>query len=455
MENRFFMPNIFLRPLLFILVGALVLVFFRPGECPAAKDALEIDIHGPGQQSANLYLAPLFSEDEQVRELGEKALHRLEENLSFVPFLSPVNGTELVGGREIAGFQARDIDFKRLGLSRVDLLITCVAEKKEDALAGVAFRAFDVFSGRMILGKGYTLQEEEQAAQAAKRFSADFLEKLAGAGNIFSTEIAFARKKEDGSKEICLTSLPGGEVRAVTDLQGVCTSPAFSADGSRLVFSLLGSDRHRLGIWERDADRVDVLEVPGTICISPAFDPQEGIVASLNPRGNPDICALTPEMDLAGFVIQNWAIDVSPCFDKSGRRMAFVSSRLGNPHIFLLDREAEEIKRVTYSGKYNTSPSMSPDGKLVAYSGRTEDGHRIFVRDVQNGMRRQITFGPGSDEEPSFGPNGYFIVFSSNREGEYKLYLTTVNGAEPRQIPTGPGGATTPDWGWFNSDPGE
>ena len=437
-----------------LFVSAAIFFLARPGPCPAAGDALHIDIHGPGQKSANLYVAPLFSEGEAVRGTGDKAVGYLKENLFFAPFLNQVNGTELVGGKELAGFQARDIDFKRLQLSRVDVLITAVAREEKNALAGVAFRAFDVFSGRMILGKGYTLIREEQASLAARKFSVDLVEKLAGSGGLYQARIAFSRKNPDGTKDICLTRIPGRDVRQITELPGISTSPAFSPDGSRVVFSNMSRDGHRLGIWERNTDGADLLDIPGTICISPVISPNGKIAASLNPRGNPDICYLSPDMDLSGFLVRNWAIDVSPAFDRSGEKMVFVSSRLGNPHVFVLDLKTNNIKRVTYTGKYNTSPSISPDGKLVVYSGRTESGHRIFINDLKSGMRRQLTFGPGNDEEPSFGPNGHFIVFSSNRGGSYKLYLTTVNGARPRMIPTGPGEATTPDWCWKEVESG-
>ncbi|MFO7818220.1 MAG: hypothetical protein R6V39_11165, partial [Desulfovibrionales bacterium] len=214
---------------------------------PAAGESLEIDIYGPGQSSANLFIAPLISaENGPWKDVGEQTLFYLEENLSFLPFLNQFNGTEIIGGADISGYQARDIDFKRLGLSKVDILITSMVKKKEKALAGIELRAFDVFSGRMLLGKGYSPRNKEQVKLAARKFSADLLEELTGEGDLFFTDIAFACKGDNGVKEICLTSLPGGNVRQLTELRGISTSPAFSGDGSRIVFSYLSKDRHRL-----------------------------------------------------------------------------------------------------------------------------------------------------------------------------------------------------------------
>ncbi len=441
-----------------IIPGILFAVFFflalsGAKTTRAASDALQIDIYGPGQSKANLYIAPLQVHNNGTWEkVGQIVRKYVKKDLSLLPFLNQVNGTQLVGKGPVSGVQARDIDFRRLGLSEADILLTSLAREKKNALAAVEIRAYNVFSGKMIVGKGYTLRNKGQIPLAARKFSADLLRELTGDGSFYRTRIAFVRKHSGKSKNICLTSVLGEDVRQVTDFEGVSTSPAISGDGKRLVFSYLGKKRHKMGVWNRENGEIETRMIPGTICISPVFRPDGKVVASLNPHGNPDICTLSPDMRIGEFLVQNWGIDVSPSFDKSGEKMAFVSSRLGNPHIFLLNRKKDKIKRVTYSGKYNTSPSINPEGNLIAYSGRTKKGHRIFVHDLRTGMDRRVTFGPGDDEEPSFGPAGHFIVFSSSRSGRYKLYLTTVNADEPKKIPVGPGEMTTPFWSWAVED---
>ncbi|MBT8763863.1 PD40 domain-containing protein [Desulfohalobiaceae bacterium Ax17] len=415
-----------------------------------AQDTLVVDIYGPGQEKLNIFLAdPLMKGGNGTAPaFATRVQDLIKNNLSFLPFLHQTQSKDILGGAQIAGIQGKDIDFKKFRLSKVDLLLTIGWDDRPGILGSVEIRAFEVFSRKLILGKGYLVQTKEQLPLVAKKFCAELMRVLTGKDKFFRSTLAFVRRQE-GKKEICLLFPLSGEVKQITNLGGLAMSPAWSFDGQKIVFTFLKNDRHFLGLWDRQTGQVKSYKLPGNTCISPVFTPEQKIAVSIDPEGNPDIYLVQRDMKLDRALVKNWAIDISPSFDSSGKKMVFVSSRLGNPHIFLLNVQENRIERVTYAGKYNTSPSISPDGNWVTFSRRTPEGHRIFVLDLRTGMEKQISFGPGNDEDPSFGPDGYFIVFTSNRSGQYKLYLTTRGGNEPRLLPTGQGEATAPSWGVF------
>jgi len=223
---------------------------------------------------------------------------------------------------------------------------------------------------------------------------------------------------------------------------GMAISPAWSWDGGRICFTLIGSTSHYLGIWS--GGKANVYTLPSSTVISPHFMPSGTIAVALNIRGNTDIYTLDGSYkNTATALVSDPSIDVSPSFDQSGNLMAFVSDRLGNPNIFIKDLSSGSVRRATKSG-YNTNPSMSPDGKYVTYSKQGGGGHRIFIYELATDTEKQVSFGPGSDENPSFAPDSYFIAFSSSRAGGKKLYLTTRNGDGAVQIPTGDGDALMP-----------
>jgi TolB protein len=426
----------------FILAAALLVL--AASRSSRAADTLSIDIFGPGQTAINLFQARPMSGDSGAglpQEAGTLDAH-IRTNLAFVPFFNPVLGADLLEEGRLAGFRGADLDFRKLRLGKVDLLLTTgwVAPN------AVELRAYEVFTGRLVVGKAYTLAGPDQTGQVATRFCSALMEALTGKGGFFTSRIAFARKT-GRVKEVFTVSAVGGNGRRETDLGGISTSPAWSVDGRRIVFVHMDGTTHRLGVVRPDTGEVELHGVPGNTCISPAFLPSGELTVSLNPEGTPNIYQVDGDFGIEAPLARSWAIDISPSYDRDGRQMCFVSSRLGNPHIFLKNLQTGKTRRITYDGTYNTSPALSPDGKLVAFSRQTGDGHRIFVHELETGRERQVSFGPGNDEEPTWSPDNYFLAFSSDRTGTYKLYVTTRHGDKARQIPTGEGSATTPSWG--------
>lgn len=413
-----------------------------------AQGKLSIDIFGPGQTKTNLMLAQPLSaaQGQPLPAMAADMQAQIRENLRFLPFLRQVAATEVIGGDRVETPKAPGIDFKRFQLSRVDLLATSAWTPGADGKASVAFRVYETFTGTMLFGQEFTDIKPVHMPDIADNFCSRLMEVLTGRVGFFQSRLAFVRK-DQSSKEIWVAGPTGHNARKVTSLGGVNTSPAWSLDGKRLLFTHVAKAQHLLGMADMDSGKVQTIDLPGSSVISPVFMPDGRLAVTLDIEGQPNIYVLGRDWRPAGSPLaKSWSIDVSPSFDRAGRKMAFVSGRLGNPHIFVLDIPSGQVQRVTYEGKYNTNPALSPDGNLLAFSRDTDAGHRIFVMDLRTGMERQVTFGPGFDEEPTFGPEGYFIAFSSNRSGMYKLYLTTRHGDEPVMLQTGSGEARAPSW---------
>ena len=430
--------------------GAMLLVALLLAAPSQAAEKLRINIFGPGQTGLNLFFAPSRPIDGQARQMEDPSFVRqmrgfLEKNLGYLPFIDPVPDSDVLGGPDVQSLQGNRIEFKRFRMSQVDVLLTLGWKNDSRALGKVEIRAFDVFSGQLIAGRGYRLTSVDQIDDAANRFCADLMDELTGKSGFFRSQLAFVHK-EGGVKEIATCKPQGYNVRRITTYNDVCLSPAWSWDGTRLAFTHVSETRHELGLWDRKQGRLRSILLPGNTLISPTFDPRSGLVISADPQGNPDIYTLNDDYELSRPIIENWGIDISPHFDQSGQKMVFVSSRLGNPHIFLKDMDTGKVRRITFEGTYNTNPSISPDGRFVAFSRMLEAGHRIFVHDLETGRERQVSFGPGNDEDPAWGPDSYFLAFSSNRSGTYKLYLSTRHAHEAKQVSTGPGAATSPAW---------
>ncbi|HDQ39729.1 MAG TPA: hypothetical protein ENN39_01690 [Desulfonatronum sp.] len=428
------------------VVYALMLMLLCCFSSAWAQQALSIDIYGPGQHQLNLVMAKPLHLEPGVPEPPEALIlnNHLRSCLGFMPFLRLVSGSEVIGGDVLAGVTAKDIDFRRFRLDRVDLVLTS-GWGGNAGLGPVELRVYETFEQRLILGKSYSGVTREELPEVAARFCADLMAALTGQGDFFRSTLAVV-KTHGQNKEIWTASPLGRGLQQLTTLGGISMSPAWSRDGRSLAFTLINEGRHYLALLDRNSMEVRRIRLPGNSVISPAFHPGGDIVVSLDPDGRPDIYQLGKDLKIDRKLVQSWAIDISPSFDESGTKMVFVSSRLGNPHIFFMDMNTGDVRRVTYEGTYNTNPSLSPDGRMVVFSRQTNQGHRIFLNDLTTGRERQLTFGPRNDVSPAWAPDGFFVAFSSNRSGQYKIYLTTRHGDEPRMAPLGEGEFASPAW---------
>ncbi|MDD4649850.1 MAG: hypothetical protein PHO79_07545 [Desulfoplanes sp.] len=447
--------NIRVRSLCISLISCFLSIGFGFANSVYALDStLSIDIYGPGQTQVHLYLpTPLPGKGEPfVAPLPDRVsglASRLHDNLAFLPFFSFVAPADLLGGPGLGGYRSQDIDFKKLQLSKVDLVLTTAWNGDRSNPDSVELRAIEAFTGRLVLGKAYLIHDDKQIADVATRFCAALMKILTGSGDFFETRIAFVCRQKK-NKEICLISPQGHELFQVTHDDGISLSPSWSPDGRKLAFTYLDSKGHRLAVWDRDSKKINKYDLPGHTCIGPAFDADGSLAISVDPFGNPDIYKLNASFgikDLHAPLVRDGGIDISATFDRKGSKMAFVSSRFGNPHIFVMETGTGVVSRVTYEGTYNTCPCLSPDGTLLAFARRTSEGHRIFITTLATGVEQQVTFGPGNDEDPTWSPDGYFLAFTSSRSGGYQLYVTTKHGDSAKHIPTGTADATAPAWG--------
>lgn len=422
-----------------ILTCLMVLLLAKGGH---AGDALSVDIFGPGQTKVNILVLPARGPGGPgTSALAKSFSETVQSDIGYLPFLRLAYLNEVLGGDPSKGLKADDIDFKPLLLGRIDLVMTVGGRSQE-----IEARVYETYTRKLLVGKAYSQVDEGGVALVADRFCAQLMRVLTGKSGFFDSTLAFS-KKVNGGKELFTSSALGRGLTQITRDGGYNVSPSWSKDGRHVAYTNISDKGHRLGIWDRNARVSRLRKFAGNVAISPTYTPDGRIAISLSTSGNPDIYLLDENMAPGKALAPSWAINVSPSFDLSGRKMAFCSGRLGGPQIFMLNRDSGTVERITYEGSYNTRPTLSPDGRFVAFARLTPDGQRIFVRDLVAGQERQISFGPGSDEDPSFDPDGYFISFSSTRNGGSKIFITTRYGDAAKQLPTGAGDAMAPAWG--------
>jgi TolB protein len=208
-----------------------------------------------------------------------------------------------------------------------------------------AYTEFAQGAGRIYLqdletGRREVIPPTEQWLNYAPSFSPD--------GRI----LAFTRSSEEGTdifsynlaENCCLQRLTAG--RFSDNL-----SPAFSADGRRIVFSST-----RLGL-----PQIYVMSADGTG--QELFAPYDyGVTgASHAPEWSPD-----------------------------GLHIAFHREIAGNPQVFVMEVATRSVRQLTSAGR-NEDPTWAPDGRHLAFVSTRTGSRQVWVIDLDTGRIRQLT----------------------------------------------------------------
>lgn len=217
---------------------------------------------------------------------------------------------------------------------------------------------------------------------------------------------AYAAMGDDGT-HIVVRDLVTGQARRVPDQGGTNITPAFSPDGSTLVFSA-GDDGTDL------------------YAVSPfGNDPPRRVTVG---HGSPTS---------------------SPSFSPDGRKIAYISGRLGHPEVYITDADGTNAELLTESTAgeqpYRANPDWSPDGRNVAFTSQEGPNLQVMVINVRDRRIRQLT-GDARNEDPSWAPDGRHVVFTSTRTGAKQLWVLDTESGRARQLTRGAGIARMAAW---------
>jgi len=212
-----------------------------------------------------------------------------------------------------------------------------------------------------------------------------------------SQTIAFAR-----GGDIFVATL-GGRARALVATRAAEHSPAFAAEGRKLLF---------------------------------VREPRPGAA---------DLYVADADGTHAVRLTRARGADYTPTWSPDGTRIAFASNRGGSSAIYVMRADGTHLRRISPAASF--TPAWSPDGRTIAFSSsaRTPENPEIYtVRPDGTGLRR-LTFTKGGidtlgdDSWPAWSPDGKRIVFSSNRTGNGELWIMNADGRRRQRLAGLPG----------------
>ncbi len=274
---------------------------------------------------------------------------------------------------------------------------------------------------------------------------------ITGVRGIASTRILYVRDKQirivdsDGASD---RTLAGGAAACFF----TCASPAWHPGGRAVAYSVMTESGTRLAVRDLETNAVRwASSTPYSIAITPAFSRDGSVLAYAYGTENgtdihtvPGLTAGQPRRVTIGRGSEN----INPSFSPDGRKIAFVSGRLGHPEVYITDADGTNVELLTQANvgeqAYRTSPDWSPDGRSIAYHAQIGGVFQIFTIGLRERVPRQLT-SDASNEDPWWAPDSRHIVFTSTRSGVPQLVIMDVESGRVRQLSRG-GGSRLGSW---------
>jgi TolB protein len=202
-----------------------------------------------------------------------------------------------------------------------------------------------------------------------------------------------------GNADLYVLELAGGQLRRLTDSQGLDGYPSWSPDGKQLVFQSYRDSTPKLYVVSADGSGVRRLTAAQGDESSPAFAPDGKGVA---------------------YVV------------KLGRHEAQLRyAPLDSGAVRVLGREPAKGNEAT--------PQWSPDGRQLAYVVQEGNVSQIHVMHADGSGKRALTQSVGTSSDPQWSPDGKRLLFLSARGAERRqhVYVAAADGSGERQLTEG------------------
>lgn len=372
----------------------------------------------------------------------------------------------------LAAIVHRDLEYS----DRVSTLRLNASDNKlfYDTFKGVSY---DFFTG---LNAGYVVEITATQARLTMRIheigkrrllaSADFALPTAGLGRdwrlavhtasdsalaiitegprgVAASRIAYVR----GQTLRMIDSDGAGDVQVPADSNAL--SPSWDPSGTRLVYPTYGANSRIIVINLATGQSTTIQEkIWNTSLTTPIFAPDGASV--LYTRSDDDSYSTLWRIPLAGgdphLIEKGKGISSSPSMSPDGRRIAFMTDRVGHNEVYIIDADGANPTWITQiagdlnESSYRGEPDWSPDGITVAFQSRLAGSFQIMTVNLRDNMATRLT-DVGENQSPSWAPDGRHIVFTSNRSGSDQLWILDTRSGVARQL-TNQSGAKYGAW---------
>ena len=290
---------------------------------------------------------------------------------------------------------------------------------------GVMVSACNVGPRRLSV-KSSTAFTDERAGRMAARELADAIVNVHTGKKGFARErIAFASRKGSDNGELYMCYPDGYDIRQLTSDRHAVVGPRWAPNKEDIYYTGFVHKNPLVYRMRTSASKRELLAPFKGLATGAAIAPDGNRCAIvLSFQGNPELYIY----DMASRSIKRMtrtlrANEASPCWNKTGSKIVYVSDESRQPQIYLLDVASRKSVRITRTGTQNTHPNWGPDGKIV-YSSKRGGAYVLVVMDPLKGeSSARVVTAPGGWEHPSWAADGRHVVAENNG----RLYIVDTD----------------------------
>ncbi len=216
---------------------------------------------------------------------------------------------------------------------------------------------------------------------------------------------------------------PLSEPKRLTFGNWMATIPAWTGDGRALVFSTrTPSDANLWKISLSGPREPQRLATTGQFCFSPTIAHHGHRLAYVQRTRKSEIWRMEVSSSRGEALppskfIYTTRMESVPAYSPDGKKVAFMSDRLGYPEWWICDSDGSNQVQLTSLGKGGTSWGIlwSPDSSRLTFSWDGEGNREIYVINVNGGLPQRLTTtsseNPWGSGNPSWSRDGRWILF--------------------------------------------
>jgi TolB protein len=349
------------------------------------------------------------------------------------------------------GLRTGAVDYRQWNSLNVVYLVTgeivATAEGYE-----VALTVHDIVYARVVLAARYRLPPATSAAfrMAVHALSDEVVRSALSSPGSAATRVVFTRQHGDGNYDLLIVDSDGFGMRRIAGFGGQIYSPVWSPDGRRILYAT-GGDRWQLVEREVATGQQRTFNPGGDMIMPPAAYAPDGITIALGIWRQNGAELVQYSLSGSGGGLRRLTgnlntVSMYPTYSPDGRRLAFMSDRIGRPAVYVMDAGGGDATMLSpfISGEASdyAAPSWSPTGSRIAFHGVWNRGMRgafqIMIADASRpGAQIEQITSRGNNEDPSWAPDGRNIVYTSVGDGQGGLYIIDAESKTRRMLASG------------------
>ena len=236
-------------------------------------------------------------------------------------------------------------------------------------------------------GSGQTIMNTEEILESYSNPSFSFDNKKI----VFEAYVDYNFEDTSGGiTDLFIINSDGTKLKRITNNNLEEHNPAFSPDGSKIVF---------------DAFIVD---------------------DSFNYHHSEEIYLMNSDGTEIQQLTNNNAYDHNPIILSDGKRIFFESNRGGFDGIYIMNIDGSNQTLIVSKKVGNYNPTISPDGKKISYISYIDGNPELYLMDSDGSNIKRLTENNYFDGNPVFSPIGSTLFYNSNFEGK-GIYSIDIN----------------------------